>query len=94
MNESNNQRDSERLPADYRLEYRVPDSGIEGTGQIRDLSQTGAQFVAVQGLEPGAAISLRIPALKDGLPPMVVAGEIVRCVEEPDGTYSVACAFD
>ena len=94
MNDPKNQREYERIPTEYEVIYRVPDTGAEGAGTITDMSHTGAQFVTDQSLEPGLAVSLKLPPPKEGMPALLVAGEVVRCVKDDDGTYAVACAYD
>ena len=89
------QREFERVPVDYPVEFRVPGSDLEGTGRILDLSTTGVQFHAETEIEPGTEVSIRIPPLKAGTPPLLSAAAVVRCQPEPGVPgFTIACAFD
>ena len=95
MVDSAPRRDAERIPSDLLLEFRVPGSSKKGTGQARDLSHTGAQFITYQKLSPGTKIQLRIPFVNQTTPPLMTAAEVVRCRVVAGGEgYAIACAFD
>ena len=79
---------------DYPVEFRVPGSDLQGLGRIKDLSTTGVQFHAEPKLEPGTEVSIRIPPLKEGTPPLMTVAAVVRCQPQGDETFAIACAFD
>ena len=95
MPESVNHRDAERVASDLLLEFRVPGSRKRGTGQVRDLSHTGAQFITYQNLAPGTKIQIRIQSTGDKTPPLMAPAEVVRCRVVAGGQgYAIGCAFD
>lgn len=95
MPDAVNNRDAQRVPSDLRLEFRVPGSRKSGTGQVRDLSHTGAQFITYQNLAPGTKIQIRIPSAGDKMPSLMAPAEVVRCRAVAGGQgYAIGCAFD
>ena len=95
MADSAQRRDAQRVPSDLLLEFRVPGSRKKGTGQARDLSSTGVQFITYQKLTPGTKIQLRIPFVNKETPPLMTAAEVVRTRVVAGGQgYVVACALD
>ena len=90
-----NGRAAERFPSDMLLEFRVPGSNHRGTGQARDLSTTGAQFITYQNLTPGTNIQLRIPSANNNRPSLMRPAQVVRSRVIAGGEgYAIACAFD
>ena len=64
-------REAERLPSNLQLEFRVPISQKKGTGEVRNLSSSGAQFVTYENLAPGTKIHIRIPFVNENTPPLM-----------------------
>ena len=95
MPNSEHGRGARRVPSDLLMEFSVPGSQKKGTGQVRDLSSTGAQFITYQNLTPGTNIQIRIPSAGQHRPPLMRPAEVVRCRVIAGGEgYAVACAFD
>ena len=95
MSDEANQREHKRLPVDYPIEYRVPDRDIAGVGRIKDLSDTGVRFEADLALQPGDSVMIRIPPLREGVPPLVSNASVIRCTPvEALEAFSIGCAFD
>lgn len=95
MPKSVNHRDAARVAADRLLEFRVPGSRKGGTGQVRDLSHTGVQFITYQNLAQGTRIQIRIASAGDKTPALMAAAEVVRCRVVAGGQgYAIGCVFD
>jgi len=95
MPEAVNHRDAKRVASDLLLEFRVPGSRKSGTGQVRDLSHTGAQFITYQNLTPGTKIQIRIQPTGGKMPPLMAPAEVIRCRVVAGGQgYAIGCAFD
>jgi len=95
MSDTPEHREAPRVSADYPLEYHAPDSGVEGVGRIRDLSDTGVHFHADHAIDEGAALSIRIRPAKPELPPLLSPAIVVRCAPRDDGDgFAIACTFE
>ena len=95
MPDPTQRRDAERVASDLQLEFQVLGSGKKGTGQARNLSSTGVQFVTYEKLAPGMKIQIRIPFVNPNTPSLMRPAEVVRCRVVAGGQgYAVACAFD
>jgi hypothetical protein len=78
MPEAVNHRDAKRVASDLLLQFRVPGSRKGGTGQVRDLSHTGAQFITDQKLTLGTKIQIRISPSGGKTPSLMAPAEVVR----------------
>ena len=95
MPNDGNGRAAERFPSDLLLEFRVPGSNLRGSGQARDLSTIGAQFITYEKLTPGTNIQLLITSSNKNRPTLMRPAQVVRSRVIADGEgYAIACAFD
>jgi hypothetical protein len=90
------QREAQRMPVHYLLEFSVAGRDSFGAGRAVDHSETGMNFVTDTPLQPGSYLTMRVPVSNAKAPILMCLANVVRCLALPeaDGYYSVSCAYD
>ena len=89
------QRECERVMAEYDAELRAHGERDWWRGSVADIGEKGVRIRAAGslGLEPGAGVWLRIKP-KESSSKLVVRGSVVRCAPAgPPNLFEVACEF-
>ncbi|MCA8967605.1 MAG: PilZ domain-containing protein [Planctomycetes bacterium] len=89
------QRECQRIPADYDAELRAHGENHWWRGSVADIGEKGVRICTRGGprLEPGAGVWLRIQPKEAGRK-LVMRGSVVRC-DPAQGAddFEVACEF-
>ena len=95
MSTDREQREAQRIEAEYPVEYVMPGLGSDGVGRALDLSENGLRFVTDQNIAPGSQLTVRVPPRQAGMPPLTRLASVVRCTPMDDGSgFAVGCAYD
>lgn len=90
----NEKRDFIRMKVQTNATLTLVDSAEQFSVACHDLSSQGVQLVLSRALPEGARIQLAIPSPTEHLPGLQASGEVMRCITEANGQYTVGIQFD
>lgn len=94
MFEYSEKRDFMRMSMDCPARYRIEGTQELGSAVVKDLSGGGVSLVTEQPLAADDRIALEVMPGKSITPPLSAWVRVIRCEQNGDGNYSVACKLE
>ena len=84
-------RDFQRMVVDTAVEYQLLGEENVHRGIAKNLSGKGMMIIADQDLQPGTQLKIKLVPGNTITPPMQAQLKVIRCHQQDDGAYQLAC---
>ncbi len=79
------------MVVDTAVEYKLLGEEITHPGIAKNLSGKGMMIITNNDLQPGTQLQIKLVPGNSITPPMQAQLKVIRCHQQEDGDYAVAC---
>lgn len=90
---SNDNRVFARMNVESDVRFKINGNGDLCQGELINLSAQGLAFKTRQNLAEDTELFLEVNSGGSAVPPLMANAKVVRCAQEPAGTFHVACTM-